>query len=131
MNEWTNIWINICLCFKEEEDRKKNFVISSSSINDGPTNQPTNRPTDENTKHTKFKHLFGYHDTHCDCMYDKNIAANMNDIDDNDRTMTWTNFLVTTNILTDDEEDNVVVVVDVTTQIAERESIHNEHQASS
>lgn len=25
-------------------------------------------------------------------LYDKNIAANMDDIDDNDRTMTWTNF---------------------------------------
>lgn len=79
----------------------------------------TNRPTDENTKHTKFKHLFGYHDTHYIYMltlYDKTIAANMNDIDDNDRTMTWANFLVTTNKHTDD----------VTTQIAERDREHTQ-----
>lgn len=62
-------------------------------------------------------------------LYDKNIAANMDDIDDNDRTMTWENFFgydqpthPSTHVYTDDDDDFM-------TQIAlKEESTHNEQR---
>lgn len=115
------MWTNICLLFGEEE---KNIVISSSPIKDGPTNQPTNRWKYQNIQSLNTCLAITIHML---TLYHKNIAANMDDIDDNDRTMTWANFfsLRPTNIHT---LPMTTTTMTLWHRSHRKESVHNEQK---
>lgn len=134
MNERVNMWTNICSFFvekeeegdggeDEEEERQNHRNVSLSPIKNGPANQPTNRWKYQNVQSLNTCLTITIHML---TWYDKNIVVNMDDIDDNDRTMTWDKFFCY------DQDKHMTMRTATTATVWHRShwkrSIHNEQQ---